>query len=403
MMNIAIVGFGTVGSGVYDVIAENNALIAEKINQPIAVKYILDIHKPTDAAQAALFTEDFNDILQDETVAVVVEAIGGQNPAYTYVKNALQAGKHVVTSNKELIAEKGAELLQIAKEKNVCLLFEASVGGGTPMIAPIYQSLAANKIEKLLGIINGTTNFMLTKMKNDGMSFDECLKIAQELGYAETPDPSADVDGIDACRKLSVLSSMSFGRHIYPSQIATKGIRDVQLEDMQLLDKEQANVKLIAAASKKNGNIECTVEPMVVKSTHPLCNVHDVFNALVVTGNMTGDVMLYGKGAGKLPTASAVVADIITTAITGPKVHDLLFWEDADSKLAPPTEENAYYIRLANAGKAVIEETFGNIEYVAGTENAFFTGALSAVKLAEKQNALALQNITFVACYKVLQ
>ncbi len=403
MINIAIVGFGTVGSGVYDVIAENNALIAEKIKQPIAVKYILDIHKPADAKQAQLFTEDINDILTDADVAIVVEAIGGQTPAYAYVKSALQAGKHVVTSNKELIAEKGAELLQIAKEKNVCLLFEASVGGGTPMIAPIYQSLAANKIEKLLGIINGTTNFMLTKMKNDGMSFDECLKIAQDLGYAETPDPSADVDGIDACRKLSVLSSMSFGQHIYPSQIATKGIREVQLTDMQLLSKEQAFIKLIAAASKQNGNIACTVEPMVVRNTHPLSNVHDVFNALVVTGNMTGDVMFYGKGAGKLPTASAVVADIISAINTGAKVHDLLFWEDTGATLTTSAEKSVYYLRLASGNTKAIESQFENAEYIADADNVFFTNALNAEELTQKLNTLAEEGIACEACYKVLQ
>lgn len=367
MAKVAILGFGTVGSGVLEVLRKNAQSISKRAGEEISVKYICDIRDFSSHEDAKLFVNNIDVVLNDSDVSVVIETIGGTNPAYFYVKSALESGRHVVTSNKELVATYGAELIALAKSKNVCFLFEASVGGGTPIITPMHQCLAANVISSIAGIVNGTTNFMLTKMAHEGMSFDEALKLAQSLGYAETINPSADVDGIDACRKIAVLSSLAFGKHIYPQNVPTNGIRNVTVKDIETAAKKNCAIKLIAHAScDDTGMFSCAVEPMLVSRQNQLAGVDDVFNAVLVTGDMLGEVVFYGKGAGKLPTASAVVADVIDALKNGSSIHNSLYWNNA--KPIDGFYENAapasFYLRFNNADKAAISSALGDVEYI---------------------------------------
>ena len=331
MAKIAILGFGTVGSGVLEVVRRNAAGISRRAGEPVEVKYILDIRDFSGHPDANLFVNNIDVILSDPEVRVVVETIGGVRFAYPYVKATLESGRSVCTSNKELVATHGAELLAIARSHGAAFLFEASVGGGTPIITPMHQCLAANVITQVEGIVNGTTNFMLTKMAREGMDFAEALKLAQQLGYAETRDPGDDVDGPDACRKISILSSLAFGHHIYPQNVPTRGIRNVTVTDVQAAARLDGVVRLIAHSRRdENGQVCAGVEPMLVPQTNQLAGVEDVFNAVLVKGDMLGDVIFYGKGAGKLPTASAVVADVIDALKNGSRIHDSLFWQEAD-------------------------------------------------------------------------
>ena len=362
MATIAILGYGTVGSGVLEVLRRNAASIERRAGQPVTVKYICDIRDFSSHPDAALFVNNIDVILSDPEVTAVVETIGGLKPAYFYVKSALESGRHVVTSNKELVATHGAELLAIARRRGVCFLFEASVGGGTPIITPMHQCMAANVISEIAGIVNGTTNFMLTKMARENMDFGAALKLAQSLGYAETIDPSADVDGIDAQRKISILASLAFGRHFFPQNVPTRGIRDVSVKDIALAARQGAAVRLIAWARRgDDGSVALAVEPMLIPRENQLAGVEDVFNAVLVKGDMLGDVVFYGKGAGKLPTASAVVADVVDALKNGSKVHDSLFWQPAepvDGMLTDPTPA-AYYVRVAGIAPAVVEAIYG--------------------------------------------
>ncbi len=355
MAKLAILGFGTVGSGVLEILRRNADGISRRLGEPLDVKYICDIRDFSDSPDVDLFVQDMDPILADDDVRVVAEAIGGLNPAYDYVSRALDSGRHVVTSNKELVAEYGAELLAKAKANNVCFLFEASVGGGTPIITPMHQSLAANTIRAVAGIINGTTNFMLTRMKNDGVSFDAALKEAQDLGYAETGDPSDDVDGIDAGRKIAILASQAFGRHVYPDNVPMRGIRAVSVEDMQIAKELGCAVKLIAWTKKPDGVLNIAVEPMLVPQSNQLAGVEDVFNAVLIQGDMLGDVVFYGKGAGKLPTASAMVADAIDALKDGTRIHDSLFWQPSKPMdgLYPDTERYDVYLRVETDDVAI--------------------------------------------------
>ena len=331
MAKIAILGFGTVGSGVLEVVRRNAAGISRRAGEPVEVKYILDIRDFSGHPDANLFVNNIDVILSDPEVRVVVETIGGVRFAYPYVKATLESGRSVCTSNKELVATHGAELLAIARSHGAAFLFEASVGGGTPIITPMHQCLAANVITQVEGIVNGTTNFMLTKMAREGMDFAEALKLAQQLGYAETRDPGDDVDGPDACRKISILSSLAFGHHIYPQNVPTRGIRNVTVTDVQAAARLDGVVRLIAHSRRdENGQVWAGVELMLVPQTNQLAGVEDVFNAVLVKGDMLGDVIFYGKGAGKLPTASAVVADVIDALKNGSRIHDSLFWQEAD-------------------------------------------------------------------------
>ncbi len=311
MINIAILGHGVVGSGVMELIQQNSESIAKRCREEIRVKYILDLRDFPQLPYADLFVKDYNIILNDPEVKIVVEVLGGLHPAYDFSKAALENGKSVVTSNKEVVAAKGGELLNLARKNNLNYLFEASVGGGIPIIRPISQCLAANEIIEITGILNGTTNYILTQMLEKGTDFETALEQAQALGYAER-DPSADVDGHDTCRKICILASLAFGRHIYPETVHTVGIREVTLNDIVTAKKAGMEIKLLGKAHMlENGRISIITAPFAVKKSCQLSNVDDVFNGIVVSGDAIGDVMFYGRGAGKMPTASACVADVI--------------------------------------------------------------------------------------------
>ena len=328
MVDVAIIGHGVVGSGVAEIIINHNELISEKAKRKINLKYVLDIRDFEGLPYSEKFTKNFEDILNDDDVKVVIETAGGATFAYDYVKACLLAGKSVVTSNKELVALKGAELLKIAMEKNINFLFEASVGGGIPVLRPIAQCLAANDLSEITGILNGTTNFILTKMIKENMQFDDALSMAQRLGYAER-DPSADIDGHDAARKICILASLAFGYHVYPESIKTEGIRGMKLSDVEAASAAGYVIKLIGNAKLlPNGTLSASVSPAAIPMGSVISNVEDVFNIVKVTGDAIGDVAFYGRGAGKLPTASAVVADVID-CVKHLSARKYLFWEDA--------------------------------------------------------------------------
>lgn len=348
MIYVAILGHGVVGSGVAEVLHKNAANIERKAGDAIVIRRILDLREFPECPYADLFTKDFQDILEDNDIRIVVETMGGLHPAYDFVKSCLLAGKSVVTSNKELVAAKGDELLEIARERNLNFLFEASVGGGIPILRPLDQCLAANEVYEIAGILNGTTNFMLTRMVEDDMSFEDALALAQQLGYAER-DPSADIEGHDACRKICILASLAFGKHVFPSQVYTEGITKITLDDVKYADAWGGVIKLIGRAAKlPDGRLSCLVAPMVVPRQSPLSDVNDVFNAIMVRGDAIGDVMFYGRGAGKLPTASAVVADVIDEA-KHLNARKYLFWErgSADYVAAAGKGHSSFLLRFS--------------------------------------------------------
>ena len=369
MISIAVLGHGVVGSGVVEILRNNAAHITHKAGRPIEVKRILDLREFPELPYADRFTKNFDDILADEDIRIVVEAMGGLHPAYDFVKACLLADKSVVTSNKELVAAKGDELLAIAKERNLNFLFEASVGGGIPILRPLDQCLAANNINEIAGILNGTTNFMLTKMFEQGMGFDEALALAQQLGYAER-DPSADVEGKDACRKTCILASLAYGKHVSPDEVYTEGITAITKEDVQYAEAMGGVIKLIGRVVHTEGDrLYCTVSPMILSTDNLLAQVKDVFNAVMVRGDSVGDVVFVGRGAGKLPTASAVVADVIDEVkhITARKY---LFWESGEPGrvLDHAQASAAKLVRLTAedtaAAKAQIATAFGDVTYV---------------------------------------
>ena len=354
MVNVAILGFGVVGSGVAEVLATNGSHIDKKVDDLIRLKYILDVRDFPDSPFADKVIHDFSIIENDPEVNIVVETIGGAKVALDFTRRALAAGKSVVTSNKELVAEHGCELLKLAQEKGVSYLFEASVGGGIPIIRPLNQCLAANEIEEIAGILNGTTNYILTRMIRAGLSFDAALKEAQQNGYAEQ-DPTADIEGHDACRKICILSSLSFGRHVYPSQVPTEGITGVTLADVAYADACGKKIKLLGRAIRRpDGKVCAFVAPHLVDVENPLAGVEDVFNAIAVKGNAIGDVMFYGRGAGKLPTASAVVADVIDAARHKDAKKRMVWAEGGDDVAVPPTDlESVWYVRVEGTLEAV--------------------------------------------------
>ncbi len=368
-MNIAIMGYGVVGSGVAEIINTNHDSIVRKSTQDsLEIKYILDLKDFSGDPNESLMIKDFNIILNDPEVNVVVETMGGLHPAYEFVSSCLKAKKSVVTSNKELVAEKGCELLKLATQNNVNFLFEASVGGGIPIIRPMSQCLAANEIKEFAGILNGTTNFILTKMIADGMAFSDALKLAQDNGYAER-DPSADILGFDACRKVCILASLAFGKHVYPSEIHTEGITEITLEDVEYAKDWGGVIKLLGRARRgEDGeHISAIVSPAFVSGRSQLASVDDVFNAILVRGDAVGDVVFYGRGAGKLPTASAVVGDVIDCARHEDK-QKFFGWSDGESGyvsdyLDAPT---ALYVRARTEQKqqliAQAEKAFGEIK-----------------------------------------
>lgn len=310
MINVAVIGYGVVGSGVVEVIRKNSVSIGKKAGKEISVKKILDIRDFPDSPDKDLLTKNSDEVFEDPSIGIVVETIGGIGIAYEYTKKALKLGKHVVTSNKELVATHGPELLKIAKENGVNYLFEASVGGGIPIIRPMNRCLAANEIHSVTGILNGTTNYILSQMKREGKDFEVALKEAQMNGYAEA-DPTADIEGHDACRKIAILSSIAYNQFVDYKEIYTEGIKNISLTDMKYAESINHTIKLIAVSKMLDGKIFARVSPAMIEKSHPLANVEDVFNAIVVEGDAIGETMFYGRGAGKLPTASAVVADVI--------------------------------------------------------------------------------------------
>ncbi|MCL1984659.1 MAG: homoserine dehydrogenase [Methanomassiliicoccaceae archaeon] len=310
MINIAIIGFGVVGSASYDLTIRNAGLIEKKVGDTVKVKKIVDIRDFDDHPARELLTKNFDDVVKDPEISIAIESIGGLRPAFDFTKALLMSGKSVVTSNKELVATHGLELLEIAERNNVSYLFEASVGGGIPIIRPIKQCLAANEFEEVFGILNGTTNYILTKMREEGLPFAEALKDAQEKGYAEL-NPAADIDGYDTCRKLSILSWTTFGKFVDVENIDRKGIGDITAEDIEKAKAAGRVIKLIGRAKLTDGEVRCTVAPEVIPLGDPLAMVDGVYNAVVVRGNFIGDAMFYGQGAGGEATASAVMSDVI--------------------------------------------------------------------------------------------
>ncbi len=367
---IAVMGFGVVGSGTVELLDKNKDVIKNRCGQEIEVKYILDLRDFPDSPYKNKLTKSFDDILNDPEITVVAELMGGKTFAYDYTKRLLQKGISVVTSNKELVATYGAELLKIAKENGCNYLFEASVGGGIPIIRPLHQCLAANRFTKIAGILNGTTNYILTKMIYDQKSFDEALAQAQSLGYAEK-DPSADVDGHDATRKLCILGSLAFGKHIYPEYVHCSGIREITLDDVEYAENAGYAIKLIGLIENTESGIVATVCPRLVSINNPLSGVNDVFNAIMVTGDAVGEVLFYGRGAGKFPTASAVVGDIIDAVKHKGKEIISLNWSDSDSRefirryKTAPVRVYAR-IRAVNADrlKELITGLFGYVDFI---------------------------------------
>lgn len=411
MVDIAVMGYGVVGSGVIEVLTEHKDSIARRAKEEINVKYILDIRDFNDNPFADKFIKDFNIILNDPDIKIVVEVIGGLNPAFDFVKSCLLAGKSVVTSNKELVATKGAQLLKIAQEKNVNFLFEASVGGGIPIIRPISQCLAANDVIEIAGILNGTTNFILTKMIREGISFDEGLKLAQKLGYAER-DPSADIEGEDACRKICILASLAFGKHVYPKDVFTRGIKDITLEDVEYASNYNSVIKLIGQVKKlDNDQIQVVVAPMFVSKESQLSTVDDVFNGILVRGDATGDVVFYGKGAGKLPTASAVVADIID-CVKHFKARKYLYWYDSVENYVRPYEESevSVYIRTTsdnvNQTLDIVKENFGDVKRLSRNsapynEFAFVSPQMKILDILNKIEILKKSSIEVLSMIRI--
>lgn len=399
MIYTAVLGYGTVGSGVVELIDMNAAKISAKLEQELKVKYILDIRKFPESPYADRFVDDFSVIENDPEVKVVAEVIGGINPAYDFTVRALRAGKSVVTSNKELVAQKGCELLQIAKENNVNYFFEASVGGGIPLIRPMHRCMSANEITEFYGILNGTTNFILTKMIEDSMSFADALKLAQKLGYAEA-NPAADVEGIDACRKMCILASLAFGNHVYPKDVYAQGIDKITLDDVNIAAKAGYAIKLIGQAKKaKDGRISVFVSPALVPNDNMLAGVKDVFNGVLLKGNAVGDVFLYGRGAGKLPTASAVVADILDAA----KHFEFLKgwgWQDEKEGAVVPMDEveSAYFIRF----KGVCENALRQYPTALIVYHKDEVTAIITPVLKESEHAKRFANLQVLSAIRVL-
>lgn len=350
MIKVAIMGHGTVGSGVYEVFQMNADKIARSLGEPVEVKYVLDLRDFSNLPYADKFISDFAVLENDPEVSVVAEVMGGVGAAFEFTKRLLRAGKSVCTSNKELVALHGGELLAIAREHNVGYLFEASVGGGIPLIRPMLQCLAGNEIQEICGILNGTTNYILTQMIHSGVSFEDALLQAQKNGYAEK-DPTADVEGYDACRKICILSDIAFGDWFDPDEVECEGITKITLRDVAAADKLGCAIKLIGRAVRcEDGTAYAFVAPHLVPKSSLLASVEDVFNAVMVNGNATGDVMFYGKGAGKLATASAVVADMMDSAFHKDRRRQI-FWGDGSQRLLRPldTFESRWYVRFSGS------------------------------------------------------
>ena len=407
MIYMAVMGHGTVGSGVVEVIHTNKYQVEKNLGEQVCIKRILDLRE-FDVPYANLFTKDFNDILEDEDITVVAEVMGGIHPAYEFTKSLLERGKSVCTSNKELVAAKGAELLQIAKQNHVNYFFEASVGGGIPIIRPLHTCLAANRIDEIAGILNGTTNFILTKMIHDKMDFSDALKLAQELGYAER-NPSADVDGHDACRKICILADLAYGKNVAPEAVHTEGISSISLRDVAYADAAGYSIKLIGRAKPEGEGLLCMVSPALLPKESPLAGISGVFNGILVRGNAIGDVLFYGQGAGKLATASAVVADMIDMAKSKDYVSSLSWVDDGKNYVVDyKTTSVAFYVRLQ--GKDLRNQIYRQFEQVtfiehlreAEDEIAFITPAMVEKDFYSKIAALSSHGVQLKNSIRVL-
>ncbi len=401
MMKIAILGYGTVGSGVYDILDTNACGIERKVGKKIEVAHVLDLRDFDTHPKKEIFTKDFDVILNDASVSIVVETIGGVEPAYTFTKKALMAGKSVVTSNKELVAKCGTELLAIAKEKNVNYLFEASVGGGIPIIRPLHKCLAANNVTEIFGILNGTTNYILTQMIHNNKTFEQALVEAQEKGYAER-NPAADVEGHDACRKISILASLAFGIAVNSEKVYTEGITKITLDDVKLADRLGYVIKLIGYTQNKDGKSLCRVSPMLIKKGTPLAMVEDVFNAIMVRGDSVGDVMFYGRGAGKLPTASAVLGDVIDIATDSANKNFIWAEGTEDLCVSHLEAEGAMFVRADGINASVVRDIFGADTIFADSDEqmAFIAPAMKEAHMIEKLEKLSGKVISMIRVMK---
>lgn len=394
MINIAVLGYGTIGSGVVEVIDKNSDGISKKVGDEIRIKHVLDLRDfPGDRVENIL-VHDFDIILNDPEVTIVVEVMGGVEPAYTFVKKCLLAGKSVCTSNKELVAAHGPELVKIAKERNINFLFEASVGGAIPIIRPLCSSITADKILEIKGILNGTTNYILTQMDTQGWYFDKALSKAQELGYAER-NPEADIEGHDACRKIAILSSLAFGRNVNYEDIYTEGISKITAMDILYARKMDCKIKLLASSENIDGKYYAMVAPFLVKSSHPLSGVSGVFNAIFVKGSEIDDLMFYGSGAGKLPTACAVVADVIDAARHLNENIQTIWSEEGLALTGCENATRRFFVRVSgkrSGCEAKINEEFGEVDYIEPEEDTEGFGFVTPA-LAEKSFDEHLRNI----------
>lgn len=394
MVYVAVLGYGTVGSGVFEIINKNNAVLKENIKDDIQVKYVLDLREFPGDPVSKVLVHDFDTILNDKDVSIVVETMGGVNPAYDFTKKALEAGKSVCTSNKELVATHGHELMQIAESKGINYMFEASCGGGIPIIRPLYTSLTAEVIEEITGIMNGTTNYILSKMDAEGADFAEVLKEAQEKGYAEK-NPEADIEGYDPCRKISILSSIAYGKQMDYNDVYTEGITKITADDFKYAKKIGARIKLFGTSTNSEDGISAMVAPYMIGVSNPLYSVVDVFNAIFVKGNMLGDSMYYGSGAGKLPTASAVVGDVVDMA-RHPKETVNKTWSSEKIELIPMDKvKNSFFVRIKGSvdteGKQV-KDIFGVDSFIQTDELkdefAFITEVMPEGEFNEKLDKL---------------
>lgn len=387
MIRVAVLGYGVVGSGVVELLTGQGEGQSRPADELIALKYILDVRDFPDSPFAEYFVKDFSVILQDPEIDIVVETIGGATVALDFTERALRAGKSVVTSNKEVVAKQGSRLMDLAGEHQATYLFEASVGGGIPILRPLNQCMAANEILEICGILNGTTNYIFTRMISGGLSFEAALKEAQDNGYAER-DPSADIEGWDTCRKICILASIAFGFHVLPEQVATRGITKVSLEDVAYASAGGYKIKLLGRAiAQPDGKICAYVEPHLVELQNPLAGVEDVFNAITVKGNATGDVMFYGKGAGKLPTASAVVADVIAIARQMERSAYRPWLAPRPAAMcAADSIVSRFFVRLPDAHLPDAQEI--KIEKATEGQRAFLTQSMTRPALEERLNGL---------------
>ncbi len=388
-MKVAIMGFGTIGSGVYTVLDTNADVIAKRVGEPLEVKYILDKREFPGTPYENKVVGDYMTIANDPEVSIVVETMGGVEPAFTFVKTMLENGKHVTTSNKALVADKGAELIKIARDNNVNFLFEASVGGGIPIIRPLQECLTGDVIEEISGIVNGTTNFILTKMTNEGSEFEDVLKEAQELGYAEK-DPTADIEGHDAQRKIAILTSLVCGQQVEYTDIETEGISHIDANDIKYAKALNKSIKLLATSTAVDNTYVARVAPYMLAPEHPLYSVNDVFNAIFVKGNMLGPGMFYGAGAGSLPTASAVVGDIVEMAKNVDK-NIPLEWKSEKKVLADPSVVTSKFFVRTTADKADVISKFVDVEFVdniVASEVGFVTGEMSEKEFNDKVDGI---------------